>query len=312
MNTSRLTDRSPEIPKKVLTIKTVQCVENEQSSHHSSEADDLCDDPLEDITIPIEDSEMRDRKDSNDADEGLMDTYIRTRHRKLSFNTTPERGKFIQRVLGIIAFQLIMTSAMVAVMVHFANTRYRETVPWLYSRAAVLVSLTMVIAMLTLFTWSSRAVLHKFPHNLIVVCVWTTFESYAISSACFTYKSQLLIYAFGITACLVVTATIINMMLPKKYLYYHIEWFFAVLLGWAVLGIASKALHLSMLHYAVTALGIAVFMAFVAISVGMAIGNNGSFDDEDYVAAAITIYVSFTGVFIMVLMCFQIPMVKTS
>ena len=25
--------------------------------------------------IPIEDSAMRDRKDSNDADEGLMDTY---------------------------------------------------------------------------------------------------------------------------------------------------------------------------------------------------------------------------------------------
>ena len=106
---------------------------------------------------------------------------------------------FIQKVFGIVAFQLALTAA-VATAINASHAAQSLLVanPWIY----FLLSMTSILGLIPLFLLKDRH-----PHNLIALSMWTCTFGVSVGMTVSFYSAVVVAQAVFLTACMVVGLT---------------------------------------------------------------------------------------------------------
>jgi FtsH-binding integral membrane protein len=202
---------------------------------------------------------------------------------------------FIKKVYGILSLQLGITiSFMALAFVEGVKTFLQENVNPLFWIALGL-SLAILIP-LVCFKSIARGV----PQNYILLFSWTICESYMLATAVTFYDPQIVMLAgfltFAVTAALTLYActTKTDFTFCGGFLFCCVTILFFWSLFSLIFGFYSNTLY--------CCLGVIVYSIYLIYDTQMVMGKFGSeFDVDDYVFAALSIYLDIINLFIKIL-----------
>jgi FtsH-binding integral membrane protein len=217
-----------------------------------------------------------------------------------SFSDTRIRHGFLRKVYIILLFQIMITMAIGCVVRFVPECRdfigRNTSVLW----ASIIGSLIIVIVLS-----ACESVSRRFPMNLLLLFVFTMFESILIGYATIVYETDSILMGIGITLVLVVGLTIFSF--PTKYDFTNWGVYLMILLLLLlVFGIVSIFLHSRIVEIIYGALGAGLFSVYIIYDTQlMMVGRyKYSISPEDYVLAALKIYLDIINLFLMIMRLF--------
>uniref|UniRef100_A0A671TZS8 Transmembrane BAX inhibitor motif containing 1a n=1 Tax=Sparus aurata TaxID=8175 RepID=A0A671TZS8_SPAAU len=192
------------------------------------------------------------------------------------------RHAFIRKVYLILAAQLLVTTAIVAVF--------------------TFVGVYLVTHLVLVCCKGPR---RKFPWNLILLSIFTLAMSYMTGSISSYYDTKAVFLAMGITAVVCIAVTVF--CFQTKVDFTKCQGLFCVLgIVMFVTGIITCIVlsfkYIPWLHMLYAAMGAIAFTLFLAYHTQLLIGNRKhSIGPEEYVFAALSIYVDIVQIFIFLL-----------
>merc|ERR1712071_537873 len=134
---------------------------------------------------------------------------------------------------------------------------------------------------------------------------WTFLESYLVSSVAFRYSQDKILYAIGATGGIVLVVALIARFAPYDFtkLYGYVV---AILLVWIIVAFVASFGVFKIPVAVWSGVGMTIFIVFLAMDLQMIMGGGRSmeYSEEDYVLAAISIYLDVLNIFLYVLECF--------
>lgn len=211
-------------------------------------------------------------------------------------------------MLGILGIQLAMTFGLTV----GANAMYQAgnlTVgEGLYSMPLIWTSVVMSMVLLFGTMCCCSPILRKVPHNFIFLFLLTLFESHLISFIGLRYDMETVVTAMGSTAGITIFISLLvaftsfdfSKLLPIM---------ITVLFSWILvcflmrIFISDPSTYMSKTLYA--GIGVTIFTLFLAIDLKMMLGGGKyQYSEDDYVLAAINIYLDIINIFLYLLQFF--------
>lgn len=214
-----------------------------------------------------------------------------------SFTDVKIRHAFVRKVYGIIAFQLAITIAIGSVIMfvdgvnHFFYTN--PGLLWLFVIGTFVIMIVLVCC---------DSVARQFPINLILLVVFTIMESFIVGCISSVYKTDTVILAVGITAIVVVALTVFAFQTKYDFTGFGIYLFvFALIL--LVFGIVSIFMRSKIMDIIYASLGAGLFSFYLIFDTQLMLGGKHKFSisPEDYILAALNIYIDIINLFLMIL-----------
>jgi len=236
-----------------------------------------------------------------------------------------DRRSFVKKTLGILWLQLTVTFIGTLTTVLYFHGLAKESVEHreigsedetkalikaetarlaaettLFCKEAVWISMVMSLVILVAGT-CSETLTRKSPHNMIFLMLWTSLETHLVAYVSLHYDPMVVTMALGVTAaiCFLVimlvqfTSFDFSQLLPVM---------MVILLGWCIVLFSMMILGLTMSRTLYACIAVAIFTVFLVIDVKMLIGDGRyEFDEEDYIFAAINIYLDIINIFLYVL-----------
>lgn len=210
------------------------------------------------------------------------------------------RHTFIRKVYMILAAQLLLTTAIVAVFTFVEPVKYfvrrNQAIYWASYAVYFITHMVLVCC---------KGPRRKFPWNLILLLVFTLALSYMTGSISSFYDTKAVFLALGITAVVCIAVTIF--CFQTKVDFTKCQGLFCVLgIVMFVTGIITAIVlsfkYIYWLHMLYAALGAIAFTLFLAYHTQLLIGNRKhSISPEEYVFAALSIYVDIVQIFLFLL-----------
>jgi len=207
----------------------------------------------------------------------------------VSQSSAEVRHAFVRKVYGLLFIQILGTTLIGAVM------RTDSARMWILENSWAM-WLSMGGSFVSLFGLYWKA--HSHPTNLIILAVFTLFESFLVGSVVSFYDQTIVLQALIIT--LFVFAGLTLFTLQSKFDFSSLgPWLFAVLLIFFATGIVGIFFPFSKTVDAVYAgLGVLLFSAYLLYDTHM-IMNRLSVDDV--VLAVVSLYLDLINLFLMIL-----------
>lgn len=214
------------------------------------------------------------------------------------------RRGFIRKVYGLLTAQLIVTVMTASYIYSFGQNK-----EWLASHEWLLwVSVFATFATICAMSCCEKVV-RQHPQNYIFLFTFTFFESIMIGfvSAAFTWQSLLL--AAGVTVLIFLGLTLYAFNTNVDFTGYG-PYLFAALLGLAVMGLVLAILPMFGLSvdFGIAVydfLGVLLFSFFIIFDTQLMMGEYGghqvSLSIDDYVMAALVLYMDIVNLFIHLL-----------
>merc|ERR1712000_233267 len=216
------------------------------------------------------------------------------------FNDSDTRKNFSKKVLALTGIQLLITFGGVGTvsMLHkedgSGSVNYGEGLfqPWMIWTSIAL-SITMLIAGIC----CCSGLLRKSPHNLIFLFVWTLLETHLVSTVGLIYDTKTITSAMGATAGTVLVVAALGAF-TKFDFSKLLPIMGAVLICWCLVVFISLLMHMRWNKTLYACIGVTIFTIFLAIDLKMMMGG-GRFEygEDDYVLAAINIYLDIINIF---------------
>ncbi|XP_041848996.1 protein lifeguard 3-like [Melanotaenia boesemani] len=210
------------------------------------------------------------------------------------------RHAFIRKVYLILASQLLVTTSIVAVFTFVQPVRSfvqrNQAVYWASYAVYIITHLVLVCC---------KGPRRKFPWNVILLLIFTLALSYMTGSISSYYDTKAVFLALGITAVVCIAVTVF--CFQTKVDFTKCQGLFCVLgIVMFVTGIITAIVlsfkYILWLHMLYAALGAIVFTMFLAYHTQLLIGNRKhSISPEEYVFAALSIYVDIIQIFLFLL-----------
>ncbi|XP_056148538.1 transmembrane BAX inhibitor motif containing 1a [Lampris incognitus] len=210
------------------------------------------------------------------------------------------RHAFIRKVYLILASQLLVTTAIVAVFTFVDSVRnfvqQNQAVYWASFGVYFVTHLVLVCC---------KGPRRKFPWNAILLLIFTLSMSYMTGAISSHYDTKAVFLALAITAVVCIAVTIF--CFQTKVDFTKCQGLFCVLgIVMLVTGIITVIVlsfkYIPWLHMLYAALGAIVYTLFLAYHTQLLIGNRKySISPEEYVFAALSIYVDIIQIFIFLL-----------
>uniref|UniRef100_A0A8C9XG22 Transmembrane BAX inhibitor motif containing 1a n=1 Tax=Sander lucioperca TaxID=283035 RepID=A0A8C9XG22_SANLU len=210
------------------------------------------------------------------------------------------RHAFIRKVYLILASQLLVTTAIVAVFTFVQPVRYfvqrNQAIYWASYAVYIVTHLVLVCC---------KGPRRKFPWNVILLFLFTLALSYMTGSISSYYDTKAVFLALGITAVVCIAVTVF--CFQTKVDFTKCQGLFCVLgIVMLVTGIIATIVlsfkYILWLHMLYAAMGAIVFTMFLAYHTQLLIGNRKhSINPEEYVFAALSIYVDIIQIFLFLL-----------
>ncbi|KAG7327008.1 hypothetical protein KOW79_010409 [Hemibagrus wyckioides] len=238
--------------------------------------------PIIPPTIPISDS----------GDDGFTTTS--------GWESVSVRHAFIRKVYLILAAQLLVTVGIVAVFTFVQPVRSfvvkNPAIYWASYAVYIVTHLVLVCC---------KGPRRRFPWNLILLALFTLALSYMTGTISSYYDTKSVFLALGITAIVCIAVTVF--CFQTKVDFTKCTGLFCVLgIVMFVTGIITAIVlsfkYILWLHMLYAALGAIVFTLFLAYHTQLLIGNRKhSISPEEYVFAALSIYVDVVEIFLFLL-----------
>lgn len=218
-----------------------------------------------------------------------------------------ERQDFIRKVYGILSAQLLVTVVLAGGMVHHGHElRHHPAVVM----GAVTLSCFVALSV-AMISWCCPGVMRRYPHNLILLGVFTVAESVLVGHVCLNYTLGSVLMCLAITAAVVFGLTVYACRAKSDFTSYgpYLVCFLLALAGtglvlslMAACGLASSAVFggLQLLYAWAGAL---VFSAFLVYDTQLILGgtHEHEFSIDDYAMAALCIYLDIIQLFLALL-----------
>uniref|UniRef100_A0A3Q3N170 Transmembrane BAX inhibitor motif containing 1a n=1 Tax=Mastacembelus armatus TaxID=205130 RepID=A0A3Q3N170_9TELE len=206
----------------------------------------------------------------------------------------------VLQVYLILASQLLVTTAIVAVFTFVQPVRYfvqrNQAIYWASYAVYIITHLVLVCC---------KGPRRKFPWNLILLFIFTLALSYMTGSISSYYDTKAVFLALLITAVVCIAVTVF--CFQTKVDFTKCQGLFCVLgIVIFVTGIITTIVlsfkYILWLHMLYAALGAIAFTMFLAYHTQLLIGNRKhSISPEEYVFAALSIYVDIIQIFLFLL-----------
>ncbi|KAM4605661.1 transmembrane BAX inhibitor motif containing 1a [Polymixia lowei] len=210
------------------------------------------------------------------------------------------RHAFIRKVYLILASQLLVTTAIVAVFTFVDSVRdfvqRNQAVYWASFGVYFVTHLVLVCC---------KGPRRKFPWNVILLLIFTLAMSYMTGAISSHYNTRAVFLALAITAVVCIVVTVF--CFQTKVDFTKCQGLFCVLaIVMFVTGIITAVVlsfkYIPWLHMLYAALGAIVYTLFLAYHTQLLIGNRKhSISPEEYVFAALSIYIDIVQIFIFLL-----------
>ena len=206
-----------------------------------------------------------------------------------------ERGDFAAKVFGIICCQLLLT----AVLCIFGLT---ETGGDFFASYLWLGFLMLILAFTaTLILIYSPQFSHAVPYNYILLFTFTIGVSYVLALICSLYTSGSLLFAIILCAIIVGSLCVYGMQAEEDYN----EWRgYIMVVSYGFIGYLIGAIFIgsTVISSFWASLGAVLFGCYLIMDVQMIMKNEeGYYDIDDYILAAMNVYLDIINVFIYLL-----------
>jgi hypothetical protein len=222
------------------------------------------------------------------------------------------RHGFIQKVYGILCFQLAITTGGAALVLKFGESMMK-TNPSLVM-VLMVASLIMSVAMMCVFICSPNT-MRTTPTNYILLTLFTLAESVMVGFISLQYTQESVLIVLGITSFVVFGLTLFACQTSIDFTGMGAYLFCAmlVLMGFGFIismvgmfgGGSSEAFHGMRLAYAIG--GTLLFSMYIVYDTQLIVGGKHAkhqFGIDDYCMAAISLYIDIIQLFLMLLQLF--------
>jgi len=222
------------------------------------------------------------------------------------------RHGFIQKVFGILAVQLTVTTAIAGYCCVYAN-KLMITNPTLVSTVLILATV-VTLAMMFVFMCCPNT-MRDYPTNYILLSIFTLAEAVVVGFVSSQYQVQSVLMVLGITAVIVTTLMLFACQttydftgwMPYFVVFSMVLMCFGLLLSLSSLfGASGAAFDTLQLIYA--GLGALLFSGYIVLDTQMIVGGAKNqkykMSIDDYCMAAILLYVDIIQLFMFLLELF--------
>ncbi|XP_033993142.1 transmembrane BAX inhibitor motif containing 1a [Trematomus bernacchii] len=230
---------------------------------------------------------------SDDPDDGFA-------ARGSGFDSMSIRHAFIRKVYLILAAQLLVTTSIVALFTFVRPVRsFVQKNPALYWASYAVYFITHLVLV------CCKGPRRKCPWNVILLSIFTLAFSYVTGSISSYYDTKAVFLALGITAVVCIAVTVF--CFQTKVDFTKCQGLFCVLgIVVFVTGIITTIVlsfkYIPWLHMLYAGIGAIAFTLFLAYHTQLLIGNRKhSISPEEYVFAALSIYVDIVQIFLFLL-----------
>lgn len=206
---------------------------------------------------------------------------------------------FIRKVCLILAAQLLFTFGIIFLFVFNDNVKQ-----WVFDHKAFFyVALAVQFGIIIALSCCGN-VRRKYPTNLILLAAFTAAEAYLMGAISATYDTNSVLIAFGVTTA--VCASLAIFSVQTKYDFTTCgAGLFAALMVFTVMGIlmlifrGSQSMVLQVLYGSIGALLFSVYLVYDIQM--MAGGRKNSLSPDEYITAALSIYLDVVNIFMYIL-----------
>jgi len=184
----------------------------------------------------------------------------------------------------------------------FMHGHQPSTIYWVAFGVSAVASLSIIIAMACV-----RTLRVSFPINFILLALFTAAESVIVGQAAMMYDGEVLMIAMAATALLVIALTLfafqtkIDFTLCGGILFCVL--FVFILFGLLIAILPLMGVNVEMLHLVYCGIGVLIFSIYLIYDTQMMMGGNHkySISPEEYIFAAIAIYLDILNLFLHIL-----------
>mmetsp|Transcript_105922 Transcript_105922/g.299452 ORF Transcript_105922/g.299452 Transcript_105922/m.299452 type:complete len:259 (-) Transcript_105922:28-804(-) len=222
----------------------------------------------------------------------------------LEVNKAPKelRLGFVRKVYGILAMQLLLTVA-VAAPLQLVGAAWLQANQWL-----LWVSMAMSMVLICALSCNPELA-RQYPANEVLLFGFTIFEGVLVGFASAAYSWQSVILAAGTTAAIVVGLTVYAFFTKTDFTGFG-PYLFGALLTACVFGLvlailASCGIRLGWMLMLLDLACIFIFIMYIIYDTQLMLGDLGGhehqFSLDDYVFAALTLYLDIVNLFLHIL-----------
>lgn len=196
---------------------------------------------------------------------------------------------FLRKVFGILAVQLLMTTAVGVVFVSTPVLK-AAVIQWSWMMPlGLFMSIGLLIAMMI-----KR---NDYPANFILLFLWTGCQSYTVGVVASFAEKDVVIQAFFLTTVVVISLLFYTMQTKRDFSAMGSS-LFAVLCVLIIGGILQMFLMNHMLEFVLSLGGAVLFSLFIIYDVQMIMNTMAA---EEYILATITLYLDIINLFLHIL-----------
>jgi len=217
-----------------------------------------------------------------------------------AFSEKKVRAGFIRKVYSILSLQLLITFGFVAVFQlvdPIRNYVLDDAHSWMFF-TALGISLVLIIVLICI-----PGIRRSFPTNLICLMLFTICESFLVAIATCGYQSDEVLQAVGYTVIIFVLLTLFAFQTKIDFTLLS-GLMLTLLLSSIFVGIAAAISNSPFLNHLYAGLGIFIFSSYIVIDTQLMMGNHSlAISPEEYVFAALSLYLDIINLFMMMLRC---------
>ncbi|XP_030766158.1 protein lifeguard 1-like isoform X3 [Sitophilus oryzae] len=213
------------------------------------------------------------------------------------FNDQTIRRGFIRKVYSILMVQLLITFGFVALFCfHEPTKKFVHNTPSLFIIALVV----MLVAMITLACCGE--VRRKAPVNYVMLFIFTIAEGFLLGVSASTYAPDAVLMAVGITAVVCLALTLFAFQTKYDFTMMGGILLVAVIIL-LVFGIVAIFVHSRIVNLVYASLGALIFSVYLIYDTQLMMGGKHkySISPEEYVFAALNLYLDIINIFMYVL-----------
>ncbi|XP_028395865.1 protein lifeguard 1-like [Dendronephthya gigantea] len=214
-----------------------------------------------------------------------------------AFTERSIRAGFIRKVYSILMCQLVVTVAFIAFFLYCEPVQnYAEKHVGLFI-AAVVMSFVLIIALAC-----CESLRRKFPHNIILLSLFTLCEGFLLGVAASTYEADAVLIAAGITTAVVLAITLFSFQ--TKYDFTMMGgMLFVALIILILFGFLSIFFYNKIVNLIYACLGALIFSLYLVYDTQLMMGGGKQYalSPEEYIFAALNLYLDIINLFLFIL-----------
>lgn len=215
------------------------------------------------------------------------------------FGEKAVRRNFIRKVYGILMCQLLLTGAIISVFTFYEPLRLHVQQSRVIYWVAFAIMIVCLIAMAC-----CEGVRRSFPSNLIFLSVFTAAEGFMLGTLCARFNAEAILIAVGITAGVTLGLTLFAFQTKIDFTACG-GMLCALLMVLMVAGLIlsfTGVSRIAMIGYG--SAGALIFSLYIVYDTQLMMGGKHKYalDPEEYIFAALNIYLDIVNLFMYILM----------